>query len=75
MRTCPNASEARPMQLRYERVGRWEVNDIWESTSAKSLEYECEGRRPLSVIPGDGTEVRGWSTYEQGESVRGSPRP
>jgi hypothetical protein len=28
-RTCPNASEARPMQLRYERMGMWEVNDYW----------------------------------------------
>jgi hypothetical protein len=52
-------------------VERREVNDIWESTSAKLSDYECEGHRPLSVIPGDGTEVRGWSTYEQGESRRG----
>jgi hypothetical protein len=35
------------------------------------LDYEYEGRRPLSVIPGDGTGVRRWSTYEQGESRRG----
>jgi hypothetical protein len=41
-----------------------------ESTSGKSSDYECEGHRPLSVIPGDGTEVRRWSTYEQGESRR-----
>jgi hypothetical protein len=52
-------------------VGRQEVDDIQESTSAKSSDYECEGHRPLSVIPGDGTEVRRWSTYEQGESRRG----
>jgi hypothetical protein len=51
-------------------VGRREVDDIWESTSAKSLGYECEGRRSLSVIPGDNTEVRIWSTYKQGESRR-----
>jgi hypothetical protein len=50
---------------------RWEVDDIWESTSAKSLNYECEGHRPLSVIPGDDTEVRRWSTHKQGESRRG----
>jgi hypothetical protein len=52
-------------------VGRREVNDIQESTSAKLLDYECEGHRPLSVIPGDNTEVRRWNTYEQGESRRG----
>jgi hypothetical protein len=51
-------------------VGRQEVDDIWESTSVKSSDYECEGRRPLSVIPRDNTEVRRWSTYEQGESRR-----
>jgi hypothetical protein len=34
-----------------------EVDDIQESTSAKSLDYECEGRRPLSVVLGDGTKV------------------
>jgi hypothetical protein len=37
------------MRLRYEQVGRWEVDDIRESTSAKSLDYECEGRRTMSV--------------------------
>jgi hypothetical protein len=52
-------------------VGRWEVNDVQESTSAKSLDYECEGCWPLSVIPGDGTKVKRWSTYEQGGSRRG----
>jgi hypothetical protein len=46
------------MWLRYERVGSQEVDDIRESVSAKSLDYECKGHRPLSVIPGDGTEVR-----------------
>jgi hypothetical protein len=46
------------MRLRYEWVESREVDDVQESTSAKSLDYECEGRRPLSVIPGDGTEVR-----------------
>jgi hypothetical protein len=49
-------------------VGRWEVDDIWESTSAKSSDYECKGCRPLSVIPGDNTEVRECSIHEQGES-------
>jgi hypothetical protein len=39
-------------------VGRWEVDDIRESTSAKLLDYECEGCQPLNVIPGDNTEVR-----------------
>jgi hypothetical protein len=48
-----------------------EVNDIWESASAKSSDYECEGRWSLSLIPGDHTEVRRWSTYEQGENRRG----
>jgi hypothetical protein len=48
-----------------------EVNDIWELASAKSSDYECKGRQSLSVIPGDNTEVRRWSTYEQGESRRG----
>jgi hypothetical protein len=42
-----------------------------ESASERSSDYECEGRRSLSVIPEDNTEVRGWSTYEQGESRRG----
>jgi hypothetical protein len=51
-------------------VGRREVDNIQESTSAKSSDYECEGHWSLSVIPGDGTEVRRWSTYEQGESRR-----
>jgi hypothetical protein len=51
-------------------VGSREVDDIWESASAKSSDYECEGRRSLSVIPGDNTEVRRWNTYEQGESRR-----
>jgi hypothetical protein len=46
------------MQLRYEQVGSQEVDDVRESTSAKSSDYECEGHWPLSVIPGDGTEVR-----------------
>jgi hypothetical protein len=35
----------------------WEVNDIQESTSEKSSDYECEGRWPLSVVLGDGTKV------------------
>jgi hypothetical protein len=51
-------------------VGRWEVDNIRESTSAKLSGYECEGRWSLSVIPGDNTEVRRWSTYEHGESRR-----
>jgi hypothetical protein len=59
------------MLLRYEQVGRWEVDDIQELTSAKLSDYECEGHQPLSVIPGDGTEVRGWSTYKQGKSRGG----
>jgi hypothetical protein len=42
-----------------------------ESTSAKSSDYEYKGRWSLNVIPGDNTEVRRWSTYEQGESRRG----
>jgi hypothetical protein len=46
------------MQLRYKWVGSWEVDDIRESTSAKSSDYECEGHRPLNVIPRDNTEVR-----------------
>jgi hypothetical protein len=55
----------------YQRVRSREVDDIWESDSAKSSDYECKGCRSLSVIPGDNTEVRRWSTYEQGESRRG----
>jgi hypothetical protein len=35
-----------------------EVDDVQESTSAKLSDYKCKGRQPLSVIPGDGTEVR-----------------
>jgi hypothetical protein len=46
------------MRLRYKLVGSREVDDVQESTSAKSSDYECKGHRPLSVIPGDGTEVR-----------------
>jgi hypothetical protein len=42
--TCPNASEARPMRLRYEWVERQEVDDIRESASAKLSDYECKGR-------------------------------
>jgi hypothetical protein len=52
-------------------VGSREVDDIWESASAKSSDYECEGRRSLNVIPGDSTKVSRWSTYEHGESRRG----
>jgi hypothetical protein len=36
-------------------------NNIRESASAKSLDYECEDRRPLSVVLGDGTKV--WWKY------------
>jgi hypothetical protein len=46
------------MQQRYERVGSREVDDIQESASARSSDYECESRWPFSVIPGDDTEVR-----------------
>jgi hypothetical protein len=49
------------MQLRYKRVERQEVDNIWESASAKSLDYECEGRRLLSVVLGDATKV--WWKY------------
>jgi hypothetical protein len=42
-------------------VGMREVNDIQELTSAKSLDYECEGHWPLSVVLGDGTKV--WQKY------------
>jgi hypothetical protein len=42
-------------------VGTQEVDNIWESTSAKSSDYECEGRQPLSVVLGDGTKV--WWKY------------
>jgi hypothetical protein len=34
---------------------------ISESTSGKSLDFEYRSRWPLSVIPGDGTEV--WEKY------------
>jgi hypothetical protein len=49
------------MRIRYERVERQEVDDIWESASAKSSDYECKGRQPLSVVLGDGTKV--WWKY------------
>jgi hypothetical protein len=42
-------------------MGTWEVDDIRELTSAKSSDYECEGRRPLSVVLGDGTKA--WWKY------------
>jgi hypothetical protein len=32
-----------------------------ESTSGKSSDFEYESCRPLSVVPGDGTEV--WGVY------------
>jgi hypothetical protein len=49
------------MRLRYERVERREVYDIWESASVKSSDYECEGHWPLSVVLGGGTKV--WWKY------------
>jgi hypothetical protein len=51
-----------------EVIDYWWV-DVWEvirSSVWKSL--------ALGVIYGDGTEVRRWSTYEQGESRRGEER-
>jgi hypothetical protein len=44
-------------------VNVWEVvgPSVWKSSA-------------LGVISGDGTEVRRWSTYEQGESRRGEGR-
>jgi hypothetical protein len=32
-----------------------------ESTSGRSSDCECESHWPLSVVPGDGTEV--WKKY------------
>jgi hypothetical protein len=49
------------MWLRYEQRGTWDVNDIQESASAKSSDYECKGHQPLSVVLGDGTKV--WLKY------------
>jgi hypothetical protein len=49
------------MQLRYERRGGRESMTIGASISGKSSDFECESRRPLSVVPGDGTEV--WGKY------------
>jgi hypothetical protein len=56
------------MRLRYEWVERWEVNDIRESASAKSSDYECEGHWPLSVWFLEMVPRCGGSTYKQGES-------
>jgi hypothetical protein len=38
-----------------------------KSTSGKSLDFEYEGCQPLSVVPGDGTEVWGKSIWTRGE--------
>jgi hypothetical protein len=48
-------------------VGTQEVDDFQESTSAKSSDYECEGRRPLMEV----VQRCGGSTYEQGGSRGG----
>jgi hypothetical protein len=45
-----------------------------ESTSGKLLDRRAWKSSALGVIPGDGTEVRGGSIYEQGESRRGEGR-
>jgi hypothetical protein len=45
-----------------------------ESTSGKLSDCQAWKSSALGVIPGDGTEVRRWSTYEQGESRRGEER-
>jgi hypothetical protein len=58
------------MQLRYEQVERWEVNDIRKSASAKLSDYECEGHRPLSVV----LSRCGESTYQQGRIGGGGAR-
>jgi hypothetical protein len=49
------------MRVRYEWRGTWEVDDCHESTSGKLSDSEYESCLPLSVVPGDGTEV--WGKY------------
>jgi hypothetical protein len=45
-----------------------------ESTSRKLSGHRVWESSGLGVIPGDGTEVKWGSTYEQGESRRGEGR-
>jgi hypothetical protein len=42
-----------------------------EPTSGKLLDYQAWKSLALGVVLGDGTEVRRWNTYAQGESGRG----
>jgi hypothetical protein len=45
-----------------------------ESTSRKSSDRWVWKSLAIGVVPGDGTEMRGGNTYEQGESGRGEGR-
>jgi hypothetical protein len=51
-----------------EVIDFWLV-DIWEVVRPSVWKSSA-----LGVIHGDGTEVRRWSTYEQGENRRGEER-
>jgi hypothetical protein len=48
-----------PMHLRLVQCGK--SITCGESTSGKSLDFECQSHWPLSVVPGDGAEV--WGVY------------
>jgi hypothetical protein len=54
--------------------GEWKSTTSVESTSRKSSDRWVWKLSALGVVPGDGTEVRGGDTYEQGESGRGEGR-
>jgi hypothetical protein len=68
MQTCPDASMACPVPFRFKRWRGMEV-DIQKTSDRQVWKLLA-----LGVVPGDGTEVRGGNTYEQGESGRGERR-
>jgi hypothetical protein len=73
-RPVPMCPQLMRCHLDLSDEGGWKLSTSGESTSRKSPGHQCGSRRAVSVIPGDGTEVRRGSTYEQGESRRGEER-
>jgi hypothetical protein len=74
MQTCPDESAACPVPFSPSDGGEWKLSTSGESTSRKSSDHQAWKSLALGVVPGDGTEVRMGSTYEQGERRRGEER-
>jgi hypothetical protein len=52
-------------------VGHGKSTTISESTSGKSSDDQAWKLLAIGMVLGNGTEVRMWNTYGQGESGRG----